>query len=58
MLALLCLLMTCSCSGTVADIYSEISTAIEKIMPTTQEVVEVKYEYYEISDPQFNSCYN
>lgn len=58
MLALLCLLTSCSCSGTVADIYSEISTAIEKIMPTTQEVVGVKYEYYEISDPQFNSCYN
>lgn len=45
----------CSCS---AGDFSDMVSGFYSLLPKGEEVVEVKYEYFNIENPQFSSCYN
>jgi len=52
--ALASLLVLSSCS---AESFSDMVSGIYDLLPQGEEIVEVKYEYFSIQDPQFSGCY-
>lgn len=53
------LLTLCSCEKmNFSELYSALNETIEKEIFLTEDIVEIKYEEYEIREPQFTSCYN